>query len=253
MIPSGLSGAVEEQNLGLSGSAGEQALGTVGHLAIFACAVAAVMLTPAPRLPVVAGAYLAAALLIYPSAFRSLFRWRWLVMIMLLALPPIFLVGEADRSLAGIRYSSEGLLAAQQIALRILVVLVAVQGLTSAVDIPSVAGLLERLGLHGLGFSVGVALNLLPALLQSTQNAWRSLRMRGGLRRQRLRSLRLLAVTIMAGALGRAEEIALAAEARAFTPERARGLPVKVGKLDWAVLALSVMIVLVCAVVLRWI
>ena len=74
-----------------------------------------------------------------------------------------------------------------QIALRILVVLVAIQGMTSSVDISSVAGLLERAGLHGLGFSVGVALNLLPGLLQSAQNAWRSLWMRGGLRKQRLR------------------------------------------------------------------
>ena len=126
-----------------------------------------------------------------------------------------------------------------------LVVLVAILGLTASVDISSVAGLLERAGLRGLGFSVGVALNLLPALLGSATNAWRSLWMRGGLRRQRLRGLRLLAVTITAGALSRAEEIALAAEARAFSPGRARALPVKSGQLDGAVMGLGLLAVLV--------
>jgi len=123
------------------------------------------------------------------------------------------------------------------IALRILVVLVAVHGLTGSVDIASIAGLLERAGLHGLGFSVGVAINLLPALQQSALNAWRSLKMRGGFRKQRWRGLRLLAVTVITGALSRAEEIALAAEARAFSPERARSMPVKTGKWDWVIAA----------------
>lgn len=214
-------------------------LGTIGYLAIFACALAAVMFTPPARLPWAAAACMAVSLLVFPRAFRSLMRARWLVMIVLLSLPPLFLVGEKDRSLAGIAYSSEGLTSALQIVLRILVVLVMVQGTTSSVDISSVAGLLERAGLHGLGFSMGVAMNLLPALQKSAQNAWQSLSMRGGLRRQRLRSLRLLAVTVIAGALGRAEEIALAAEARAFSPERARSLPVKVGKWDWVVASMG--------------
>ena len=217
------------------------ALGTVGYLAVFACSLAAVMITPPVRLPWAAALCLLAALLVYPRAFSGLIRLRWLVMVALLCLPPVFLVGAVDRQLAGIRYSSEGLSAAVQIALRILVVLVSIQGLTSSVDISSVAGLLERAGLRGLGFSVGVALNILPALLVSAQNAWRSLWMRGGLRRNRLRGLRLLAVTITAGALSRAEEIALAAEARAFSPEHARSLPVRVGRWDWLSLGLGIL------------
>lgn len=221
------------------------ALGTVGHLVIFACSLALVMLAPAARLPWAAGICLAAALLLYPQVFRRLLKLRFLVMLLVLAVPPVFLIGEPDRSLAGIAYSSEGLQSGLQVSIRILVVLMAVGGLTGSVDIASVAGLLERLGLQGLGFSMGVALNLLPALQQSALNAWRSLWMRGGLRRKRRRGLRLLAVTVIAGALSRAEEIALAAEARAFSPERARALPVKSGRLDWVVAVAGVVLVLV--------
>ena len=215
-------------------------IGTVGYLAIFAFSIGAVMLAPPRFLPWAAGAALLAGLWVYPQAFRSLMRLRWLVMIALLALPPVFLVGQTDRTLLGIAYSSAGVTSAVQIALRIWVVLVAVQGFTSSVDISSLAGLLERAGLRGLGFSLGVALNLLPSLLQSVHNAWRSLWMRGGLRKQRWRGLRLLAVTILAGALNRAEEIALAAEVRAFSPQHARSLPIKRGMLDWAIVALGI-------------
>lgn len=197
------------------------------------------MLAPVSRLPWVAGGCLLIAWVVFPRSFLALMRLRWLAMIGLLSFPPIFLVGELDRTLVGIPFSSEGVLSAVQILLRILVVLVSVQGLTSSVDISSVAGLLERFGLRGLGFSVGVAMNLLPSLQQSTQNAWRSLQMRGGLRKRCLRSLRLLAVTVIAGAISRAEEIALAAEARAFTPDQARSMPVKLGKWDWYIVALG--------------
>ena len=105
-------------------------------------------------------------------------------------------------------------------ALRLWVTLMAVDGFTSAVDIIQVAGLFERLGLHGLGFSLGVAVNLLPGLRQSSTNAWHSLWMRGGLRQQRWRGLQLFLLTTVSGALRRAEETALAAEARAYTPQR---------------------------------
>jgi len=126
-------------SLGLPASFKEQYLGTVGYLAIFFFSITAVMFTPAPRLPWATGVCLLAAALVYPQAFRSLMRLRWLVMIGLMALPPLFLIGDLDHSLAGIPYSSEGLLSGMQIALRVLVVLVAIQGMTGSVDISSVA------------------------------------------------------------------------------------------------------------------
>lgn len=216
-------------------------LGVLSYLSIFALSLSAVTLAPAQRLPWIAGGCLLVALLIYPRAFRGLMRWRWLGMIGLLALPPLFLLGETDRSLLGIPYSSEGLASAIQIALRILVFLVSVQGLTESVDISSIAGLLERAGLRGLGFSVGVAFNLLPALFQSAQNAWHSLWMRGGLRKKRWRALQLFAIVVVANALNRAEEIAIAAEARAFSPEKSLAYPIKKSKLDWLILAFTLL------------
>lgn len=208
-------------------------IGTAGHLAVFLWSLAMVMLVPAPRIPWAAALCLAVSALVYPLSLRRLLRLRWLVTMAALALPPLFLLGETDLSLWGVGLSSEGLLAGLQIALRLVVVIVAVDGFTAAVDIAAIAGLLERFGLQGLGFSLGVALNLAPALQASATCTWRSLWMRGGLRRQRWRGLRLLLVTVVANALRRAEEIAQAAEARAFSPEQARPMPLKAGRFDW--------------------
>jgi energy-coupling factor transporter transmembrane protein EcfT len=128
------------------------------------------------------------------------------------------------------------------IALRAVVVIVALDGFSNAVDISEVAGLLERIGLPGLGLSMGVAVNLLPALHKSSQNVWRALQMRGGFRRQRWRALRLLLITVVASALRRAEEIALAAEARGFSPENSRPLPIKGGGWDKLVCCLFLVV-----------
>ena len=212
-------------------------LGTIGYLAIFAWSLGMVMFVPAQRMLLAGGLCTLAAALVYPRSFLRLMRPRWLGMIVLLALPPLFFLGDLDRSLWFIRYSSEGLTGSLQIILRVIVVLVAVDGFTSAVDIASIAGLLERFGLRGLGFSMGVALNLLPSLRTAAMNTWHSLWMRGGLRAQRWRGIRLLLLTIITNVLRRTEEIALAAEGRAFCLEQSRALPLRAGSLDWAVVS----------------
>jgi energy-coupling factor transporter transmembrane protein EcfT len=219
-------------------------LNTVGNLTVFTWSLGMVTLAPAQRLYLAAALCLGAALVVYPLSLRRMARLRWLVLMALLALPPVFFLSEPERSFLGLGYSDQGLLTGMQIATRMLVFIVALDGLTSTVDIASLAGLLERVGLRGLGFSMGVALNLYPALQASYTNAWHSLRMRGGLRKQRWRGLRLLLITVIANALRRADEIALAAEARAFCPQRCRPMPLKTSSLDWLSVVLGVLVLL---------
>lgn len=219
-------------------------LGVPGHLAIFAWFLGMVMLVPASKIVFSTAVCLAVVTILYPHAIQRSLRLRWMAWMFLLALPSLFFLGEIDAEFFGLGYSSAGLLASLQIAMRFMVVLVAVQSFTSVVAIPELGGLLEGIGMRGLGFSIGVAMNLLPYLQESSQQAWQSLRMRGGLRSQWMRGLRLLLMTIVANALRRAEEVALAAEARAFSPENAHPLPVRQGKWDWPIAALGLAILL---------
>jgi energy-coupling factor transporter transmembrane protein EcfT len=224
-------------------------VGTLGYLAVFAWSLGMILLVRPALMPLSAGLCLVVAAIMYPLAFRRLWRPRWLLLIALLILPPA-LSGERDLSLWRIPLSSTGLQLGIFMAIRAVVIVVAVQGLTAAIDISSLAGLFERLGLHGLGFSMGVALNLLPALQQSASHAWHSLKMRGGLRRKRWRSVQLLAVTVVTNALRRAEEVALAAEARGFSPEHSRALPIKTGYLDRVIIPVAALLLLLFGVML---
>ncbi|MBI9045055.1 MAG: hypothetical protein JEZ06_11245 [Anaerolineaceae bacterium] len=214
-------------------------LGTKGHLTLFVWFLVMMLLTPKEKVLYTSLICFIGAALAYPMALRQVFRLRWIALMLLMAIPPIFIIGERDASFMNVQYSSEGWLAGIQIAMRFLVIIIAVQGFTNSVDISALAGLLERFGMQGLGFSLGVALNLLPSLQKSTICTWQTLRMRGGLRKKRRRAFQLLIVTIVTNALQRAEDVALAAEARAFSPEKSRPLPIQQGSMDWMPVAIG--------------
>lgn len=210
-------------------------VGTLGHLAVFAWVVALVGAAPSGRRDAVCGLSLAVLLIGYPGAIRRLFRPAgrvrlWLpLMLVSIALLPVFLfffrAGHAG-VLTGAVFS--GL----RLAARALVLLWAVEAVTSSVDIAQIAGILERMGFRGLGFSLGIAANLLPSLHRSWVCARESLWMRGGFRAARWRALELLFVTVVGNALARSREIAIAAECRAYDPEQSRPAPLRRGRAD---------------------
>ncbi|MDZ7844421.1 MAG: energy-coupling factor transporter transmembrane component T [Anaerolineales bacterium] len=218
-------------------------LGTVGHLGIFSWALGMVMLTPGKLILYAAGFCLLVLFLIYPGIWRRLLAGRRLILLALLSVPPVFFLGDVDLSFLGVGFSSTGVQAALQITSRFLVVIGALEGLTANVEIAALAGILERLGLKGLGFSMGVALNIMPCLKRSCTQTWRCLKMRGGLRRKWWRGIRLFALTTISNALLRAEEIALAAESRAFSPEKTRPLPLLVSTWDWVVFPAALVVI----------
>lgn len=200
--------------------------GVAGHLFLFVWSLALVILVPASRTWVAATLALLAALAFYPGAIGRALRLRWLLLITLMAIPSLFIPGPPALALGSLgAFSAQGLQTALRTILRAFTIIIAVDGLTSSVDVGQIAALFERAGFQGLGFALGVALNLLPILRETTTVTWQSLCMRGGLRRQPLRGLRYFLVTVSSSALRRAADIALAAEARAYAPGRQRPRP----------------------------
>jgi len=210
-------------------------LGTYGHLAFFLWFIGMVIFVSSKYILTASIICSLVAAIVYPFSLRIIFRWRWIILMSLLAIPAIFFLGDIDSVFLGLVYSSQGLTAAIQIACRFIVVFIAVEAFTKSVTISAIGGLLERFGMQGLGFSIGVGLNLLPNLQTASMHTWQSLRMRGGLRRKWWRGLKMMAVTILSNAIAQAEEIALAAEARAFSPAKSRPLPIAKGQFDWLV------------------
>jgi len=211
-------------------------VGSLGHLGIFVWALGMVLLPPMERGIMPALFTLGVLSLIYPFALRRLAQPRWLIIFGSLFLVNMLFAAPAQASdwmILGLPVSSITILNSAQMTLRAMVILLAADGLSSSVNITEMAGLLERSGLQGLGFSIGVAANLLPDLRQSSTNAWHSLRMRGGLRANAGRGIQLLLLTVLSNSLRHAEEIVLAAEVRAFRPEFSRKIMIRIGALDW--------------------
>lgn len=199
--------------------------GTIGHLFLFVWSLAIVMLAPSSRTPIAALLALLVAACFYPGAIRRALRPRWLLLLALMALPSLFLPGPPALTVGDVAtLSAIGLQTALRTILRALVILIAVDGLTSSVEVSQIAALFERAGFQGLGFALGIALNMLPILRDATTVTWQSLRMRQAFapRRQPLRilkALRYFLVTVISSALRRSAGIALAAEARAYNPQ----------------------------------
>lgn len=220
-------------------------VGSLGHFSIFLWALVMVLIPTYAKGIILALFTLGVLILLYPAAVKRLARPRWLAIFGILFLVNLFF-GVSDQApdltILGLSFSSLNILNSVQMTLRAAVILLAADGLSSSVNIVEVAGLLERSGLRGLGFSIGVATNLLPDLRQSGMNAWHSLRMRGGFRAQWWRGLQLLVVTVFSNALRHAEQIVLAAEVRAFRPELNRKSPLRIGSLDvWLAAGLTLL------------
>lgn len=207
-------------------------LGTAGHLSLLLWSLASVFLIGTPRTWLAALIVLVAQGIIYPRALRRALRPRWLLLVGFMALPSLFLRGPPAVTVGPVSLSVDGVQMGLRVAARALVILVAVDSFTGAVGVTEMAALFERAGLNGVGFALGVALNLLPILRDTATTTWHSLRMRGGLRRQPLRGVRFYLVTVVSSAIRRAGDIALAAEARAFSPGRQRPAPLRVSAYD---------------------
>lgn len=211
-------------------------IGSLGHFAIFLWVLVTVLLPPLAHEIIPKLFMLGVMILIYPLALQRLARLRWLIILGSLFLINVFFGvsdGTNDWVILGMPLSSVAVLDGAVMTLHAVLILMAADGLSSSVNIIEVAGMFERGGLHGLGFSIGVATNLLPDLRQSSLNAWHGLRMRGGLRAQWWRGIQLLFLTIISNALRHAEEIVLAAEVRAFRPALVTKVAIRNGVLDW--------------------
>lgn len=207
-------------------------LGTLGHLGVFLTTVAATVALRGGRVALALGLALALAAALHPVALRALrARFTW-TFVALLVLSSALWLGTPSVRIGPLGPSAGGALDGVVMSMRAIAVLLAARGLAATTSPGELASLLERVGMKGLGFTLGVAVHLLPALERSAGRTWDTLRMRGGLRRQRRRMLWLAALTLATNALRRAEDVAMAAELRAFDPATRRPAPLRRGRRD---------------------
>lgn len=225
--------------------------GIWGYLLLFVWLLTLTLLFSGNRMKVVFLLSLGIAVLVYPTTIHRLIHWRWLVFLGFLLIPNMLWNGPRDTQWIGVSISSTGLQNGLTMAMRAFVIILTVDGVSTSVSISEIAGLFERVGIRGLGFALGIAVNLLPILRQNAMQTWHSLWLRGGFRKNRFQSVRLFLVTVISNTLRRASDIGLAAEARAFSPDRTRPLPLKTGNADILLAGLLVIVTIIIMMCLK--
>jgi energy-coupling factor transporter transmembrane protein EcfT len=203
-----------------------------GYLFFFLASVTMAILAGEAKLVAVLAGTLLFTALFHTQALELLGRRQlWFFVLITLVLSP-FVIGDKDITLWHVGLSREGFWAGMWMTLRALSIALAAGVFAGAVAVSQMAQLFERMGLKGLGFALGVATNMLPTVYETMEISYQAVRLRGGFRRGRVRTLRLLLVAIIAGSLRRGDDIVSAAEARAFDPTRSQGPPLRMTRAD---------------------
>jgi len=209
--------------------------GPIGYLACGGASLAAAVVARGWRVALALALATVLALAFYPGALQALRRRRFWLFAGLLVASSAFLLTDEGVDWQGGELSAYGFQTGVQMVLRAATILVAVAGILERVGVAQIAALLERAGMGGLGFAFGVAFNALPVIGETARNGMAALRLRGGFRKERLRAARKLLLTVATNSLRYADQVVAAAEARAYSPQRARPLPLA---WSWADVAL---------------
>lgn len=188
-----------------------------------------------------------------PAVFFMGLRSFWFILALTFILQVLLTPGEPFFAVGGLGISEEGLVAGWQVFFR-LVALITIASLLTLTTSPMnlTAGLealfapLKKVGLpaHEIAMMMSIALRFVPTLFEEAQTIIKAQQSRGagtGGLLARIKGLLPLLVPLCAGAIRRAEELAVAMEARCYRPGayRSRLSKLAFGPLDYGVLALS--------------
>jgi len=207
-----------------------------GYLIFFVWSIALAIFLQGIGLFFLLGITVAFSAIFCEGRVRPIRRWGfWFLIASTLMLSTLF-IGDKEFSLLGLGLSPQGFWVGLGMALRGVVIMLAMTTFSDAVSVVEITHLFEAVGLKGLGFALGVAFNMVPTIQETIDTVYQAIRLRGGFHRQRLATLKTLAMAVVINSVRHGDEIVDAAQARAFNPDRRRKeLPYP----TWADLALG--------------
>lgn len=198
-----------------------------GYLALLVWGAIMAMALPAVALPWLLTALVLLAAYLAPRSLLALLQpGIWWLSIAVMVTAALWL-GAPDVRWGRLTWSSAGALLGLAAVGRLWALLLSTSLARASLPLSSWIGLFGTVGLHGLGFALGVALNLLPTMRRLAETTWQSIRLRGGWRRPAL-ACRLFLLTMLSNAISYGGQIVAAAAARAFDPATAVGQRIRV-------------------------
>jgi energy-coupling factor transporter transmembrane protein EcfT len=190
------------------------------------------------RLGALAAVELLFGLLWSREGLDPLRRWRfWVFIGAAVAIGP-WLGRRAELTETGFADWWPGLYLGLEMAGRALTLMLAFSLGLSSLSLSDMVAIFDRLRLRGLGFALGVAMNLLVILQEMTRTTFETIKLRGGLRRPPM-AVRLFLVTVVSNTLRYGDQVVSAASVRAFDPDKGRGRSLSPQRVDlWLAVAL---------------
>jgi energy-coupling factor transporter transmembrane protein EcfT len=188
-----------------------------------------------------------------PEGLRPLRRFRfWIFILTAVAAGPLVAGGSGltgDGMITSWVGASSLFMAGLSMAGRALALTLSFSLGLSALSLSDVVAMFDGLHLRGLGFALGLAMNLFTTLQEMATVTFQTIRLRGGLRRP-LVALRLFMITLLSNTMRYGDQVVNAASVRAFDPNSDRYSPAyPEGLLQTADLGLFLALV-VCGILL---
>ncbi len=206
-------------------------LNPISYLAFLVWTLGLVALLPDRSVGLLLVAVLGVGALSGGGGLRILARGRFWVTVVSIIVLSALLLGPRDVRLWVVPVSREGFLIGVWMAVRAVALMLAFAISLGALSIVETVRIFEAANLRGLGFALGVALNLGPVLRDAVEAAYHTIRLRGGFRRP-IRAARLFLVTVIANALRYGDDVVKSATARAFDLEAKTDAAIAVGWAD---------------------
>ncbi len=140
------------------------ALSAIGRIGCLVLSIAIGVMATGSRTILALAAVTICAALTHPRALRSVLNVRVASLLAVLLIPAAFLGGERNMAVVGLWISRAGVILGAQMVVRALTILIAIAAFAASLSVVELSGLLERAGMRGLGFAMGVAINMLPSV-----------------------------------------------------------------------------------------
>ncbi len=191
------------------------------------------------RLAVLLAIELLFGLLWSRKGLSPLRRWRFWLFIGTAVLMGPWVGRRAGPTDAAVATWWPGLIMGLEMAGRAMTIMLAFSLGMSSLSLSDMLAVFDRLRLRGLGFALGVAVNLLSTLQEMARTTFEAMKLRGGLRRPTT-ALRLFLVTLVSNTLQYGDQVVNAAAVRAFDPNGGRKRALSPERPDvWLALALA--------------
>lgn len=182
--------------------------------------------------------------LIEKRALYMFLRWKIWLSLLIMFLLTSSLIGKKDTEVLGIWISSYGMKEGFNLGLRAIILIFATKLISKKIRVEELICYFDRFKLVGLGFSIGIGLNIISAITDCVEHTYYSAKQKGCFRRNIVFNFKLMFIRTMLNIVSLAEDVVQAAKFKGYDENIFIQDHVKIKIIDILIILLSVCVIL---------